>query len=137
MGQQLGARHEKNRDRNESLNPQPFDALLLSRHVAHCSTGPAVNFLLTSTEERLHYRYRRNLPERRPAMNSLPIALIVWHRNTGGEAFSALPNAPVIEDVERRFVAPPGRAQPQPACSIASGTRSLPSGRCAASRTLG
>lgn len=34
-------------------------------------------------------------------MNSLPIALIVWHRNTGGEAFSALPNAPVIEDVER------------------------------------
>jgi|tagenome__1003787_1003787.scaffolds.fasta_scaffold19749842_1 hypothetical protein len=33
-------------------------------------------------------------------MNSLPIAMIMWHRNTSGEAFSALPNAPVVEHVE-------------------------------------
>jgi hypothetical protein len=33
-------------------------------------------------------------------MNSLPLATIMSHRHTSGEAFSALPNAPVVEHVE-------------------------------------
>jgi len=41
-------------------------------------------------------------------MNSLPLATIVWHRNTSAEAFSALPDAPVVEHVEpvRRLARP-------------------------------
>ena len=30
-------------------------------------------------------------------MDNLPLALIMSHRNTSGEAFSALPNAPVVD----------------------------------------
>lgn len=33
-------------------------------------------------------------------MDNLPLALIMSHRNTSGEAFSALPNAPVVAHVE-------------------------------------
>ena len=33
-------------------------------------------------------------------MTSLPLATIMAHRNTTGEAFSALPNAPVVPHVE-------------------------------------
>jgi hypothetical protein len=33
-------------------------------------------------------------------MNSLPLATIIAHRNTMGEAFSALPGAPVVAHAE-------------------------------------
>ena len=33
-------------------------------------------------------------------MENLPLAMIMSHRKTSGEAFSALPNAPVVEHVE-------------------------------------
>jgi len=33
-------------------------------------------------------------------MDNLPLATIMAHRHTSGEAFSALPNAPVVAHVE-------------------------------------
>ena len=33
-------------------------------------------------------------------MDNLPLAMIMSHRNTSGEAFSALPDAPVVEHTE-------------------------------------
>ena len=66
-------------------------------------------------------------------MNSLPLATIMSHRHTSGEAFSALPDAPVIDHVEPVPAAAPRTYGDSRHALSPRATWSLPRGRPAAS----